>query len=153
MLGKNKKGEPAFLVRVGNLENGNFRMEDLATLTFYLCEKALKLLKPPQLTVVAILDFKGFHNWATFYSSELKDKILTPLVMVYPELLGKGYVINTPLLFEGLFRVCAIQNYDLNFFFINEKKKNKIPHKIADCQTFFATCYNFETLSGWEKLS
>lgn len=80
-------------------------MNDLAKLTFYLCEETLRSLKPPQLTVVAIVDFKGFHAWSTFYSSELKEKILSPLVAVYPELLGKGYVINTPVIFEGLFKV------------------------------------------------
>lgn len=84
MLGKTKKGEPVFLIRLGNLEKKNLKVEDLARITFYLCEESLRILKPPTLSVVAIVDFRHSHNWSIMYSAELKEKLVSPVGLVYP---------------------------------------------------------------------
>lgn len=103
LLGKNKKGEPAFLVRVGKYDKNYWNMDDLAKLTFYLCEEALRMLEPPLMTVVFVIDLRGFQM--SQYSGEMKDKLISPMALVYPELLGKGFTIYTPFLFESLWKV------------------------------------------------
>jgi len=104
-IGRSKKGEPSFMVKAKQYEKGKQPLKELGKYIFYLCEKALRECVLPMLSSVFIFDLNGFSLGQ--YSNDLKTEVMGPMQLVYPELLGKGILVNSPVIFQGVWKIVS----------------------------------------------
>ena len=97
------EGRPVIVVRMRSHVKGKGNPDDAVLHIILMVETAIKWMYPPVYQFTVVVDFTG--SSMKNYDTAMLKRVLHVLQTVYPERLGKMWMLNSPWVFSGVWRL------------------------------------------------